>query len=61
MTGEFRARDIANIVNALARVGVWDENLFRKMSTIVRGMTGTSACGLEALVYAALRHYRMWP
>lgn len=36
-SSEFRARDIANIVNALARVGVWDEALFRKMSTVVRG------------------------
>jgi hypothetical protein len=36
---EFRARDVANIVNALARVGVWDEVLFRKMSTVVRGMS----------------------
>ena len=36
---EFRARDIANIVNALARVGVWDEALFRKLSAVVRGMS----------------------
>jgi len=39
---EFRARDIAKIVNALARVGVWDESLFRKMSTVVRGMSADS-------------------
>jgi hypothetical protein len=56
MAGEFRARDIANIVNALARVGVWDENLFRKMSTIVRGMTGTSVFCLKVLAYEAFRY-----
>jgi len=39
LPSEFRARDIANIVNALARVGVWDESLFRKLSTVVRGMS----------------------
>jgi hypothetical protein len=38
VAGTAQSRHIANILNAFARSHVWDEALFRRLSTIVRTM-----------------------